>query len=250
MITVNGEAKGPAPIEVPGLAVGNYEVRAELKGYQPRSETVAITSDALQADVKLPLARVAPALGFAEIRSTPPGAAVTVDGAAVGETPLASLKLPPGVHQVELGREGYERHSETLRIEAGKRAKLDVALTAIVKATPVPATPPPVVVDANAIYENTARDVDTLARKIGGASASYPEKAPRLERDTQVSVAVNFVVDESGQVFDPKVTESAGKLIDDAVLDAIRTWRYEPAVKQGVKVKVRVRFRQTFRAAR
>ena len=105
-------------------------------------------------------------------------------------------------------------------------------------------------VDSNTIYENTARDVDTLARKIDGASASYPQKAPRLERDSQVSVAVNFVVDESGQVFDPKVTESAGKLIDDAVLDAIRTWKYEPAVKQGVKVKVRVRFRQTFRAAR
>ena len=249
-ITLNGELKGPAPVDVPSLAVGNYEVRAALKGYEPRSETVAITSDALQAEVKLVLARLAPVLGLADIGSTPPGAAVSVDGAPVGETPLAGLKLRPGVHQVEVAKEGYERRSESVRIEAGKRAKLDVPLAAIVKATPTPAPPPPVVVDANAVYENTAHDVDTLARRIAGPSASYPEKAPRLERASQVSVSVNFIVNENGEVVDPKVTESAGKLIDEAVLSAIRTWRYEAAVKQGLKVKVRVRFRQTFRAGR
>jgi len=202
----------------------------------------------LQAEVKLVLARLPPALGLADIGSTPPGAAVSVDGAPVGETPLTGLKLRPGAHQVEFTREGYERHSESVRIEAGKKAKLDVALAAVVKATPPPTPPPPVVVDANAIYENTAHEVDTLAKKIGGASASYPEKAPRLDRAGQVSVSVSFIVNENGEVVDPKVTESAGKLIDEAVLSAIRTWRYEPAVKQGVKVKVRVRFKQTFRA--
>jgi len=245
-ITLNGEQKGPAPVDVPSLAVGNYEVRAELKGYEPRSETVAITQDAMDAQLKLVLVRVAPTLGLVDIASTPSGAAVSVDDAPVGVTPLTGLKLRPGSHQVNFTKEGYDPRSESVRVEAGKRARLDVPLTAIVKATPTP-TPTPVVVDANTIYENTARDVDTLAKKVSGPSASYPKKAPGLDRDSQVSVSVNFIVNENGEVVDPKVTESAGKLIDDSVLEAIRTWRYEPAVKQGVKVKVRVRFKQTFR---
>jgi TonB family protein len=244
-ITLNGEAKGPAPVDVPSLAVGNYEVRAELKGYEPRSETVAITQDAMDAQLKLVLVRVAPVLGLVEIGSTPSGAAVSVDSAPVGVTPLTGLKLRPGLHQVDFTKEGYEPRSESVRVEAGKKARLDVALTAIVKATPTP-TPTPVVVDANTIYENTAHDVDTLAKKVSGSSASYP----RRRRDSQGQPGLGFPElhrERNGDVLDPKVTESAGKLIDDSVLEAIRTWRYEPAVKQGVKVKVRVRFKQTFR---
>ena len=37
-------------------------------------------------------------------------------------------------------------------------------------------------------------------------------------------------------------------MIDDAVLAAVRAWKYSPAVKRGVKVKVRITLKQTFRA--
>jgi TonB family protein len=88
-----------------------------------------------------------------------------------------------------------------------------------------------------------------LAKKTSGNSASYPQKnAPRLKSGDSVSVSVSFVVTETGEVTDLKVTESAGQVVDDAVTSAIRTWKYSPAVKKGVKVKVRVAFKQTFRA--
>jgi TonB family protein len=36
-------------------------------------------------------------------------------------------------------------------------------------------------------------------------------------------------------------------VLDKAALEALRTWRYEPATKAGVKVKVHFPIRLTFR---
>ena len=38
--------------------------------------------------------------------------------------------------------------------------------------------------------------------------------------------------------------ESAGKILDDAVVKAVKSWRFEPATTDGVRVKTRWRFRQ------
>ena len=46
------------------------------------------------------------------------------------------------------------------------------------------------------------------------------------------------------------VVESAGPVLDKAVLDAVRGWRFKPATKAGVRVKVRWTARQTYRTAR
>jgi TonB family protein len=45
-----------------------------------------------------------------------------------------------------------------------------------------------------------------------------------------------------------KVVESGGKQLDEAAVAAVQKWKYSPATKQGVKVKVRHTFRQTYRA--
>ena len=244
-ISINGEAKGTAPVDVTGLPVGNYEVRAELHGYEPKAETVTVVAGAANAPVKLALTRTAPVNGSVEILSEPAGAGVSVDGVRGGDTPIADLKLKPGAHRVELVREGYEPWSGSVTIEAGKKARVQAPLKAIPKATPPPT---PEVVDTSRIYLNTASEVDLPAKKSSGPSVSYPESAPRLKSGDSVSVSVAFVVDENGDVQDAKITESAGKAIDDAVVAAIRKWKYAPAVKQGVKVKVKIGFKQTFRA--
>jgi outer membrane biosynthesis protein TonB len=43
-----------------------------------------------------------------------------------------------------------------------------------------------------------------------------------------------------------QVVESAGSVVDEAVVSAYRTWKFTPGTKQGAKVKVRVTRRQTF----
>ena len=99
------------------------------------------------------------------------------------------------------------------------------------------------------MYANAASEVDTLAKKVSGKTISYPESAPRLRSGDSVSITVRFVVNESGDVADLEIVESGGnKALDEAVLAAVRTWKYTPATKKNVKVKAAITFKQTFRA--
>ncbi len=84
----------------------------------------------------------------------------------------------------------------------------------------------------------------TSPKKISGEAAAYPEPARQLK--LRGTVAVEFTVTERGEPVDLRVVESAGQILDDAVLAAASTWRYAPAVKNGVKVRTRVRVEQTF----
>jgi serine/threonine-protein kinase len=243
-ISVNGEAKGLAPLEL-GLPVGNYELRAELRGYEPKAQMVNVTADTPRTEVRIALSRLAPVMGSAEIVSTPTGGSVAVDGAPAGETPLAELKLKPGSHKVEITKEGFEPWQGSVSVEPGKKARVEAPLKAVAKAAPP--SPKAEVADTERIYPNTAAEVDVPARKVSGSSAEYPKRAPSLRSGQSVSVSVSFVVTEKGDVEDVKVLESAGRIVDDAVVSAFRSWKYEPAVKQGQKVKVKVNWKQTFR---
>ena len=67
-----------------------------------------------------------------------------------------------------------------------------------------------------------------------------------MRADRRVSVTLRFLVTETGSVEDVQVVESAGKLIDNVVVEAVGTWRYRPAVVRETPVRVRVVFKQTF----
>ncbi|HKC14084.1 MAG TPA: TonB family protein [Vicinamibacteria bacterium] len=245
-VSVNGQARGETPVDIRDLPLGSYELKVELKGYEPKTQTVVLTTDLPAAEAVVPLTRSAPVTSVADILSTPYGAAVSIDGARVGATPLTDLKLRVGTRRVDLTKDGYEPWAGTLTVQAGKRGKLDAQLKAVSKAPPTPAVD---VVDTAHVYANAASEVDTLAKKLSGLSVSYPENAPRMKSGDSVSVSVSFVVTENGEVTDPKVLESGGnRAVDDAVLAAIRSWKYAPAVKRGIKVKARVTLKQTFRA--
>jgi TonB family protein len=61
-------------------------------------------------------------------------------------------------------------------------------------------------------------------------------------------VELSFIIDETGAVTSIEVRESGGAIFDEAVIDAVGQWRWEPATKYGVPVKIRwvqrFRFRQ------
>jgi len=84
----------------------------------------------------------------------------------------------------------------------------------------------------------------TPPRKLSGESARLPQSTSHLE--LPASVLLELTVTEEGLVVQPRVVESGGQVLDEICLEAIRSWRYEPATKQGVKVRVRQRERFTF----
>jgi TonB family protein len=84
----------------------------------------------------------------------------------------------------------------------------------------------------------------TPPQKISGETAPYPEEAQKLK--LRGTVAVEMTVTERGEPAELRVVESAGEVLDGAVLAAVTDWRYTPAQKNGVKVRTRVRVVQAF----
>jgi TonB family protein len=246
-VSLNGAAKGRTPLDLVDLPFGSYEVRVEERGYEPQTRAVSLQAGSAAGVLRFALVRARPApapSGQADVVSTPSGAEVTVDGRAVGRTPLAGLKLKPGRHRLEVALAEHETWTGAVDVAGGERGRVEVRLRPLARATPPP-TPEPV--DTARVYENSAEDVDVLARKVSGNSPSYPsDRAGRLKSGERVSVLVRFVVTETGEVEDVQVAESGGKAVDEVVLAAVRSWKFQPATKRGTRVKVRVLFKQTF----
>jgi serine/threonine-protein kinase len=106
----------------------------------------------------------------------------------------------------------------------------------------MPPSRPPLEVEPHRIYEED--EVDVPPRRVQGRSASYPDWGPDLGRGERISIAASYVVNEEGDVTDIQVEEGGGAL--EAVLVAISRWKYEPGLKDGIPVKVRVRMKHTF----
>jgi TonB family protein len=78
----------------------------------------------------------------------------------------------------------------------------------------------------------------TASRNACGAAQPPQALAtpdPLLE-DTDLSskVSVSFIIGTDGRVHSALIMESAGPNEDQTVLDAVRSWRYRPALCNGV----------------
>jgi protein TonB len=119
---------------------------------------------------------------------------------------------------------------------------------AVVEPSAAPATPEPTA--APLVAEGTFLEPGPGVippRKISGNPVRYPDVAQRLR--LQGAVRIEAVITEGGEPAEIHVLESAGDVLDKAVVDAVRRWRFEPATKDGVKVRTRWQFRWQFRSA-
>ncbi|HET9210907.1 MAG TPA: TonB family protein, partial [Thermoanaerobaculia bacterium] len=83
-------------------------------------------------------------------------------------------------------------------------------------------------------------------RLTSGLEPRYPPAAKRLNRAAQVDVKV--LVDEHGKVLDAdRIGAKAGFGFDEAAIDAARRAAFQPATKEGVKVKMWTTLRVNFK---
>ncbi|MDO8545307.1 MAG: energy transducer TonB [Opitutaceae bacterium] len=66
----------------------------------------------------------------------------------------------------------------------------------------------------------------------------YPFEAKRDGRRGEV--LVEFVVDETGRVVDPRVVQSTDRVFEEATLRAVSKWRFEPGRRHGRVVRFRM----------
>jgi hypothetical protein len=121
----------------PGAAyAGLSEVVSSPEASKLGDDKIASATARLEELKKVPAA--------VNVTSVPPGAEVSVDGAAQpGVTPV-TVSVPSGTHRLGLGLQGYQNYETDLTVAPGQKVDQNVELTkAAPPPPPVPAASPP-----------------------------------------------------------------------------------------------------------
>jgi serine/threonine-protein kinase len=176
-----------------------------------------------------PAAAPAAGAGVIVVESEPPGARVCVDGRPMGLTP-ASVTVAFGRHGLRLDGDGHAP------VELWAEVTRERPLRAVTVSLPAAAVP--------ARFVDFGPDV-TPPRRVAGSAPVYPEAA--RARGIEGAPVLEIWVGEEGDVLDLSVVESAGSLLDTALLEAVAGWRFAPALRAGVPVAVRMTVQHVFR---
>jgi protein TonB len=82
-------------------------------------------------------------------------------------------------------------------------------------------------------------DLDQKPRPIFQAEPVYPFEL--RQKKIEGTVYVQFIVDQDGRVVEPRIEKSTHSAFDKPALDAVRQWRFEPAVRDGRPVQAHLR---------
>ena len=212
----------PGP-EVP--LVGRTEVPARTA--TPAATVPAAVAPLLAETVETVLVDNAQARGLLLVEVEPAGSTLELDGARV-EVTASGLGLPLGGHSLRLSHEGCEEASVPFDVT---RAHPVVRVSA--------SLPPQRTADLPPGFVTLASDV-VPPRRIAGALPTVP--ADVRSRGTAVA---DVDVRETGEILRVLRVEGDPRLLD-ALLEAIRRWRFAPATRAGTPVAVRLRVHHLF----
>lgn len=123
-VVVDGKEQGVTPLTL-RLSSGAHVLEVQVGKSEPRVIPLTIQAG-VQTSQYIELQGVT-ATGTLEIRSTPSGARVTIDGQPRGTTPATVRDLAAGDHTVVL-EAGGRKATQTVKIDAGSTAQLVVPL--------------------------------------------------------------------------------------------------------------------------
>ena len=235
-VSINGEQKGITPLQLDQIDAGHYQILLQLNGYKDQQQSVDLTEQNKMPEVQATLEKASPVSGTLVIESTPTDAFIVISNRVIGVTPKTIPNFKAGKYSITVKKDGYEDYTGSVRVNQDKTAVLRAQLVEIPK-------PPPVVVETKK-PEPTVHSGDlvtlgpgvTPPRNIKRTFAKYPPSA--RDRKIEGTVNMSVLVSEKGQVLDVKVLQSSHRLLEDAAVNAVKTWEYQPATKEGVPVKV------------
>jgi len=234
-IWMDGAEAGTSPRVLPNVPPGRHNVRLAAPGFADAELGIVVPGDGKSPPLHFVLQPIAARV---RIDSVPPGVAVSVDGEHTGMTPLDMVLLEPGRHEIRMDREGLRPWVKEVDARVGESLAVEARLQRVDTggARPAP-TRPGMLISLGAGV--------TPPRKVSGDPAPYPDAA--RERGLKGAVTVDMVITEKGAPTEITVVESAGEVLNQALVEAVRNWRFEPARKDGVDVRVHWRVRQIFR---
>ena len=174
--------------------------------------------------------------GVLIVDSEPGGAQVYLDGKPVGSTPVDGVEVTYGRHVLRV--DASDRDPVSAEVEVKREQPLKV----------LSFTLPERRSGGDQIragqFVTFGPDV-TPPRRLSGAIPVYPPAA--LERGLEGSPVVEIWIDEKGNVMDVAILESAGAMLDGAVLEAVAGWKFTPATVGETPVSVRMTLQHLFR---
>src|SRR5262245_56657163 len=103
--------------------------------------------------------------------------------------------------------------------------------------------------DADDGGEGGAFSIAELDQKPRAILQTAPQYTYELrQKKIEGTVSVLFIVDETGRVVNPRIETSPNPGFERAVLEAVRQWKFEAAVRGGKKVAARMRVPLRFSA--
>lgn len=90
-------------------------------------------------------------------------------------------------------------------------------------------------------------EIDQKPRAVYQAAPLYPSEM--RGKKTEGCVTLLFVVDASGKVTNPRVEKSTHPAFEKPALEAVKQWKFEPAVKGGQRVGCKMRLPMRFQAS-
>ena len=186
-----------------------------------------------------------PLTGGLEVTSDPAGARVSIDGMPRGQTPLTIPEFAPGPHRVTISSGGTSVE-RTVAVTAGATATVVVVwkpgptseetnqhqLARVV----LPTTEAPLAAPNRVIYTALDRDVTPPVELERNTPAWNP---PAQFAGRRFRGVMQVVVDERGSVESAQLVWSLADFYDPELLEAARSWRFNPALRAGQPVTYR-----------
>jgi hypothetical protein len=122
-IAVGGRPRGRAPITLP-LTPGEAQVVATLPGHRDTRRAVTLLPG---GDLRMVLT-LPPRVAQLAVTASPPGARVSLDGALLGQAPLAPRNLTPGNLTLTVAEGGYQSWTRTLTLRDAESASVTASL--------------------------------------------------------------------------------------------------------------------------
>lgn len=138
IVEADGKALGTTPLQATDVPSGKILLTVRKEGYETARSTVElVTGDRVVREFEL-----VPVRGLVLVRSNPPGAAVELDGAFVGNTPLPLYRISPGDHHAKLSLQGYDSREVDFTVSGRIPRAVDVDMISNSGSLVVDSSPP------------------------------------------------------------------------------------------------------------
>jgi len=234
-IALDGINKGTTPATLTGVSTGSHSLVLKKNGYADYTTSVSVTAGQT-ASVSATLV-AQPTTGSINVKSTPPGATIVLDGINKGTTPATLTGVSTGSHSLVLKKNGYADYTTSVSVTAGQTAS--VSATLVVQSTTgsinVMSTPTGATIVLDGISKGTTPA--TLSGISAGSHSLVLKKNGYADYTTSVSVTAGQTASVSATLVVQSTTGSinvkstpAGATI---VLDGI-TKGTTPATLSGI----------------